>query len=240
MKRWLMTFAFVVGCYVGYSLEGAPFLAAQNPTPNPFSSDEPSGEPPTGSSAVEPAAFDPQEELKKRQTMGDILELRQHFGSVVSQDDGQFAQLLGELVEHDSESAGTCSLNDEGPAAISLPKKSMKWLPEAASAPEQGGQNGNGRVALVPYQSPGPWQPGPVTRAQYLGPGPYSGVQPTYATPAQFSASTSGPHPAKRHQIRMAARQLDEVANNLEDLGEYESADRIRQQAQQLRQSCRE
>ena len=179
------------------------------------------------------------EKLKQQQAIQEITELRAQLGSVVGSSSDDFAQLVQHLVE-----------GDDKPANSEQPKRA----PESAK-PSPGGQDGmmvpglrelNKRVEMrqgYPAVRDGIKIPGQQAVGQGSYPSEYTpaGVvyRPVNALTAPTVSPVKMPSADQIDQIRKSARQLDEVANDLEEVGQYQAADLLRSQAQSLRQACR-
>lgn len=190
------------------------------------------------------------EKLKQQQAIQEITELRAQLGSVVGSSSDDFAQLVQHLVE-----------GDDKPADSEQPKRAPEY-----AKPSPGGQDGmmvpglrklDGLVEMWRgYEKvPGPgckdginlavgWgvpgQPA-VGQGSYTSEYTPAGVvyRPVNALTAPTVSPLKKPSADQIDQIRNSARQLDEVANDLEEVGQYQAADQLRSQAQSLRQACR-
>ncbi len=158
------------------------------------------------------------EALEQQQAIQDIMQLRQRFGSVVTDGDGAFAEVVQHLVE-------------EKPALKTAPAQtdSSSGLrpvetPQTSAFPAD--------KNLLPHLMPHP----PTGHSPHPSNAFAGSHNPPAIYPGNFS---SGINNDRVRQIRRIARQLDQSASDLEDVGEYEAADQIRSKAQALRESCR-
>lgn len=178
-----------------------------------------------------------------------IDEVRQRLGTV----GGSFSDLLSPAEQGKLFADALAKVRQEnaaGPAPVpGQPGNPQQPTSPFGPQPPQHGQNQpgpyqQGPQAGPPHQGPGNlhWAPGqpipPAMQPSFPHPGPgNSGAGPWPMN--QPSPGMTRPVESETTAMRRIAREVDGLAEQLENIGRYSEADSLRRQAQQLRESVR-